>query len=68
MKLPTGAPRTVLVILLGVALLELGVTSKFSAIWQLAFTGHMSGGDTPSSGTPTPSPAAGGSSGGNFKR
>lgn len=38
-----GAPRTVLVLLLAIAALELGISSKFSTIWQLAFSGHIQG-------------------------
>lgn len=34
-----GAGRTVAVILLGIAVLELGVSRKFGQIWALAFTG-----------------------------
>jgi len=40
MKLPqiTGASRTVLVMLLAIAFLELGVSKRFGQIWNLAFT------------------------------
>lgn len=32
-----GAPRTVLIILLGIAWLELGISGRFGKLWQLAF-------------------------------
>lgn len=34
-----GAPRLVLVMLLGIAWLEMGLSGKFGQIWKLAFTG-----------------------------
>lgn len=39
MKLPrlSSASRTVLVMLLGIAALELGISHKFGEIWNLAF-------------------------------
>lgn len=41
--LRTPASRTVLVALLGIAFLELGITGRFSKLWQLAFVGKAKG-------------------------
>lgn len=37
--LRTPASRTVLVMLLGIAALELGISGKLAQLWTLAFTG-----------------------------
>lgn len=39
-----GAPRLVLVMLLGIAWLEIGISGKFGQLWNLAFKGKSSGG------------------------
>lgn len=59
MKL-SGASRTVLVMLLGIAFLELGISGKFSQVWQLAFA---SGSSASANATAPVSATAGPSSG-----
>lgn len=39
-----GAPRLVLVMLLGIAWLELGISGKFGQVWNLAFKGKTTTG------------------------
>lgn len=53
----SGASRTVLVMLLGIAFLELGISGKFSQVWAMAFGASGSTATTPATGVQNPTAA-----------
>lgn len=50
----SSASHTVAVMLLGIALLELGFTHRFGQLWQLAFGPHQGGISEPVGNVPHP--------------
>lgn len=56
--LKSNASRTVLIGLIGIAVLELGITHRFGQIWSLAFTGKSAATSSSASSSRVQNPSA----------